>query len=212
MMNIKKFIYLILLLCCAMSISSANQNDKWKLVKDNNGIQVYTKKAGNSDIVKAKSKTIIKAPMRKVRAKLDDINHRHEWIPFLKISKPLSEYKNNKRIEYSHFYAPWPATDRDFVYLIELVSETDTQLVYEMASVESNLMPVNQDKIRADLFETIYTLKALDKGTTAVELTYHADPKGWIPNWIINIMQRVLPYKILSNLKDELEISVEAEN
>ena len=75
-----------------------------------------------------------------------------------------------------------------------------------MHSVDSSLMPINEDKIRADLFETIYTLSVIDENTTAVELIYHADPKGWIPNWIINIMQRVLPYKILNNLKTKLEV------
>ena len=182
----------------------ADQPIDWKLIKDENNIQVYVFETDYSDIVKAKTRTIIKAPIDQVKKTLDDIGRRHEWIPFLKISKALSEYKNNRRIEFSHFSAPWPASDRDFVYQIELITESDKQLVYKMKSVDSELMPENRARIRADLYESIYTLTAVDKNTTEVELVFHADPKGWLPNWIINVIQRVLPYKILRNLKIRL--------
>ncbi len=182
----------------------ADQPIDWELIKDENNIQVYVFETDYSDIVKAKTRTIIKAPINQVKKTLDDIGRRHEWIPFLKISKALSEYKNNRRIEFSHFSAPWPASDRDFVYQIELITESDKQLVYKMKSVDSELMPENRERIRADLYESIYTLTAVDKNTTEVELVFHADPKGWLPNWIINIIQRVLPYKILRNLKIRL--------
>ncbi len=186
----------------------ADQPINWKLIKDENNIQVYVFETDYSDIVKAKTRTIIKAPIIKVKEVLDDIDRRHEWIPFLRISKALSEYKNNRRIEFSHFSAPWPASDRDFVYQIELITESDKQLVYKMKSVDSELMPENRARIRADLYESIYTLTVVDKNTTKVELVFHADPKGWLPNWIINIIQRVLPYKILRNLKRRLSSEI----
>ena len=187
-------------------VLAVNAEPNWQLIKDENGIKVYIFETKDSDIVKAKTQTIINSPIAVVRSTLDDIEHRHEWIPFLIESTALSEYKNNKRIEYSHFYGPWPASDRDFVYQIELISETDQQLVYKMHSIDSDLKREDVNKIRADLYESIYTLTALDSETTSVELVFHANPKGWLPNWIINIIQRVLPFKILRNLKDRLAI------
>lgn len=177
----------------------------WQLVTDKNGIRVYTLESTHSKIVKAKAQININAPLIKIKSILDDVTHRHQWIPFLNISKTLTQYNNDKRIEYSHFHAPWPASDRDFVYEIELVKKTDTMIVYKMQSIASSLMPLNDDKVRADLFETIYTLTVKSDGSTDVELIYHADPKGWIPNWIINIIQRVLPYKIMNNLREKAE-------
>ena len=187
-------------------VLAVNAEPNWQLIKDENGIKVYIFETKYSDIVKAKTQTIINSPIADVRSTLDDIEHRHEWIPFLIESTALSEYKNNKRIEYSHFYGPWPASDRDFVYQIELISETDQQLVYKMHSIDSDLKREDVNKIRADLYESIYTLTVLDSETTSVELVFHANPKGWLPNWVINIIQRVLPFKILRNLKDRLDI------
>lgn len=186
------------------TVSASPSEPNWELIKDENGIKVFISETADSDIVKAKTQTIINASLEQVKATLDDIGHRHEWVPFLKISKALSEYQNNKRIEYSHFSAPWPASDRDFVYQIELIKSSDKKLVYRMYSVESELKPDDDSYIRADLFESSYTLEALDSETTAVELVFHADPKGWLPNWVINIIQRVLPFKILRNLRNRL--------
>jgi START domain-containing protein len=198
-------VYFFTLVIFMKPVLSENNEKNWELIDDENNIQVYILTTKFTQIVKAKTTTVVKSPMQKVKSILDDIEHRHEWIPFLEVSTALTNYKNNKRIEYSHFYGPWPTTDRDFVYEIELVTQTDNQLVYKMVSVKSNLMPENNDKIRADLFETRYTLTAIDKDTTAIELIYHADPKGWLPNWVINIMQRILPYRILNNLKIRLK-------
>lgn len=201
----KKIILFYLFLQLFWQTALANQNEpEWKLIKDENGIKVYIYETADSDIVKAKTQINVKASLERVKETLDDINHRHEWIPFLKISKALTEYQNNKRIEYSHFSAPWPASDRDFVYQVELISASANKLVYKMYSVDSELKPYNNQFIRADLFESIYTLQSLDNETTDVELVFHADPKGWLPNWIINIIQRVLPFKILRNLRSRL--------
>jgi len=194
------YLYLI----CIHAAFASSSESSWKLIKDENGIKVYIYETADSDIVKAKTQTIINASLEQVKATLNDIDHRHEWVPFLKISKALSEYKNNKRIEYSHFSAPWPASDRDFVYQIELINSSYNKLVYKMFSVDSDLKPDNGSYIRADLFESSYTLESLDSETTTVELVFHADPKGWLPNWVINIIQRVLPFKILRNLRNRL--------
>lgn len=70
-----------------------------------------------------------------------------------------------------------------------------------MISEASALMPEQNGMVRAQLIESYYTLTSLGKKKTKVELSFHADPKGWIPTWIINIFQRVLPYMILKNLK-----------
>ena len=196
-----------------MDLSASSKDTRWQLIKEEKGIKVYTleslKIAPKIKIVKAKAIATINAPLNKVRAILDDIDHRHEWIPYLKLSKALTNYNSNdnkiKRIEYSHFHAPWPASDRDFVYEIELIASSDKQLVYKMKSVVSELMPINNQIIRANLLETIYTLTATNNETTKVEIIFHADPKGWIPDWIVNIIQRVLPYKILVKLGERLK-------
>lgn len=183
----------------------AQQSKQWHQVTDDEGIQVYIIDMPNTDIVKAKAIIEIKSPLIKIRQELDDISSRHEWVPFLNQSKLIIVKSASMRLEYSLFVAPWPASNRDFVYSLDLVNESRDKLVYKMHSVKSKHMPEDENYVRGEIFESVYTLTKINENLTRVELSYHADPKGWLPSWIVNIIQRVLPYKILRNLRQRLE-------
>lgn len=192
------------MLVASLPVYSLSETTNWKLVKYEDGIKVFIARSSQSDIVKAKSSIDISFPISKVQSLLDNIEKRHEWIPYLKkssIIKHESEYQN---LEYSLFSAPWPASDRDFVYRLEMVSNTKNKRVYKMQSEISDLKPKNSGIVRAVLFESVYTLTALGESATRVNLTFHADLGGWLPNWISNMVQKALPYKTLKNLKYEL--------
>jgi len=180
-------------------------NSKWQLVKDDAGIQVFILETENSDIVKAKSSIVVNASLSSVQSLLDNIETRHEWIPYLVKSQLIKYESDNETLEYSVFSAPWPVSDRDFVYRLRLISSSKNKKIYTMTSEVSDLMPISSSAIRAVLFESVYTLTLLDEQKTKIELTFHADLKGWIPVWVANIVQKALPYKTLKNLQHELK-------
>lgn len=206
--GMRALITLCILSITSISLSIAEINtSEWQLKKDEDGIKVYVIAVENTDIIKAKSVATLNASMEEIKNILDDIEHRHEWVPFLKESSILKQDSENKKIEYSIFSAPWPASDRDFVYSLQRTINTKNQQIYEMKSVKNSAMPENSNRVRGVIFESKYILTAISNNATQVELIYHADPKGWLPNWIINIIQKVLPYKILKNLRMRLESS-----
>ena len=148
---------------------------------------------------------LINAGMEKVKSVLDDVANRKDWVPYLVESRVLKKYSDNEKLEYSLFDAPSPASDRDFVYYRQLLHKDATKIVFTMNVRESELMPEQDGVVRADLIESKYTLTALSNKQTKVELIFHADPKGLIPDWIVNIVQRVLPFRMLRNLKMVVE-------
>lgn len=174
----------------------------WRQVKQEQGIRVCAIAVPGSEILKVKAQVSIAVDMSVVQEILDDVKHRKDWIPYLRESRVLTPWRNHVRLEYSLFSAPWPASDRGFVYRLKLVSSAPGRRVYHMASVSSPLMPVQDGLVRAELIQSTYTLSAIAPASTYVELVFHADPKGWLPNWIINIIQEILPYRILHNLRE----------
>lgn len=195
----------LLLGLVTFSVGAEINTAEWTLVKDENNIQVYTQEVGDSDIVRAKAIAIIPAPLHELKAILDDYNHRQEWIPYLRKSSLLKINDENSRIEYSHFYAPWPVSDRDFVYNVRIQTRTSTEIQYEMRSIESEMMPEQKDRIRAELIHGRYRLEQISESETRVEVLYHADPGGWLPGWLVNRIQRALPYRILLNLGEKVQ-------
>ena len=195
--------YSALIFCHSAYANDLTESPSWQLVKNKQDITVYTKIVAGSDILKVKTQVIINAGIRQVREILDDAPHRKNWIPYLKSSSIAYSFSNTEKLEHSHFSAPWPASDRDFVYRLRLIHQDKNKLIYHMKSEESHSLPVNNDMIRAELIESSYTLTALNEHQTQVELIFHADPKGWLPVWVINIIQKTLPYLILRNLREQ---------
>jgi len=190
----------------ATSAHAQNQESDWQKIKDEDGILVYSAAVNGSDIIKVKTKVIIDAPLARIRQILDDAPQRHQWVPYLDHSKVLQYLSDTQRLEYSLFDAPWPASNRDFVYRIRLQYQQNDQLVFRMTSEQSPLMPEQAGIIRAELVESVYTLTRLQPQQTRVELVFHADLRGWLPVWIINIVQRALPFRMLKNLRTRAEV------
>lgn len=190
-----------------INANEINSLNNWEKIKNVNGVSVYSMKNEKSDIIKVKVHVVINAPIKRIQYILDDIAHRDVWIPLLHHSNILLTLSNTEKIEYSLFSALWPVSDRDFVYRISQIRSDNNQIIYSMKSEKNSLMPINDDIIRADLIESIYTLTALNKKQTNVELIYHADPKGWLPYWVINIIQKILPYMMLRNLREQAQIN-----
>ena len=195
--------YSVLVFCHSTYANDLIEPANWQLVKNKQDITVYTKAVPDSDILKVKTQVIINAEINQIREILDDAAHRKNWIPYLKSSSIAYSFSNTEKLEHSHFSAPWPASDRDFVYRLRLIHQDENKLIYHMKSEESDIIAVNVDMIRAELIESSYILTALNKQQTQVELIFHADPKGWLPVWIINIIQKTLPYLILRNLREQ---------
>lgn len=183
---------------------------QWIKIKDENGIQVYSIAMRDTAIVKARVVAVINAPLEKIQRLVDNLPQRPQWIPYLKHSETIEKISPAEYIEYSLFSAPWPASDRDFVYRVKRWQQQvddQLQLSYRMHSVNHQSMPLQSGLIRGEIFSSVYRLTQISAGQTRVELIYHADPRGWLPNWIVNIIQRAFPYKMMRNLKQQLEPS-----
>ena len=192
--------FLILLACTAWNSHAETQ---WKKVRDKNNIVIFTSETDKSDIIRVKTRVIIDASLKHIQQILDNAPMRNQWVPYLAQSRIIHRFSDNERLEYSRFSAPWPASDRDFVYRMTLLHQNDDKISYSMVSEIHALIPEKTGIVRADLIESVYTLTALDAQKTQVELIFLADPKGWLPVWIINIIQKALPYLMLKNLKEQ---------
>lgn len=200
----RRIFSLILALLISDAAHTENTSIYWKKINDKNGIAVYSTEIHGSEILKIKTRAKINASILEIQSILDNVEHRSNWIPYLKESSVIENISITENIEYSLFSAPWPASNRDFVYKLTRISNNKSNAIYKMKSITHAKKPEDGSMIRADLMDSTYILTALSEKETRVELIFHADPKGWLPNWIINIIQRILPYLILKNLRQQV--------
>jgi hypothetical protein len=177
----------------------------WQRIRQDQGVVTYSSALSGSDIIAVKAVVQINAGMEEVLAVLDDAAYRKEWVPYLVESRVLKKYSSMDKLEYSLFGSPWPAMDRDFVYRQRLLYRDTEKIVFAMQSEQSDLMPERGEIIRAELIESRYTLSAINNNQTQVELIFSADPKGWLPHWLVNKIQEKLPHQMLRNLRNKIE-------
>ena len=102
-----------------------------------------------------------------------------------------------ERVEYNRIRTPWPIKDRDF--LIQGKAEFDGKggVVMRFSSIEDPSFP-DKGPVRAEAMDSTYMLAPIDnRKRSRLEYRMLVDPKGSIPNWVVNIYQSGFPKNMM---------------
>jgi hypothetical protein len=186
-----------------------NGGADWEEIKHADGIRVLSTDVAQ-DIVKVKAIAVLAASPQAVRAVIDAVAQQPAWVPYLTETRVLKNISPDEALLYSRFDAHWPARDRDFVYRSRVSRDAAGRIVYRLESYQSPLMPERDDYVRGILMEGLYIIEPKDKDSARVEFMFHADPRGRLPLWIVNIVQRRFPFQALLGLRERLGLNAAA--
>ena len=133
------------------------------------------------------------------------MKHEIDWVDRLEENILISEdTKNFERVEFHSYGLPWPVWSRDIVFKIKLTRlKSDTFLV-TMKSVDDSLGPPTKG-VRAELHGSNFILRQTADGKTWVEVDIFIDPKGEVPAFLVNILQRYWPYNTIMGLRSQVK-------
>lgn len=189
-------------LAVVSTLAATTPVDKpWEDVSRDHGILVQKKEIENSDIVAFRGETIIPAPLAKVAGVLNDSSRRTEWISDAKEARDIRVISPLERIEYNLTGTPWPLKNREFLYRVKVTLNRDKkEMRIHLKSVEDESVPESDKAVRGDL-EGNYVLTSVDGDTkTHLIVEILADPKGSIPKWVVNMVQKGWPQKTLEGI------------
>lgn len=176
----------------------------WKQMKEDDGIKVFKKDIPNSKIVAFKGEAIINASAGKIVHVLKDNSHRKEWVDRLVHTTVLEKTHENESIMYQEFNAPWPVSNRDFVYKATMTRNKDGVITLHMNSVDHPNAPKTVG-VRADLIKSLYILTPMGENKTKLEVEIQSDPKGLLPNWVVYLIQKSWPLKTLKAIQKQVQ-------
>jgi len=177
----------------------------WEFMYKKDGIKVFRKNIEGSPIVGFRGETIIYNQPEKVLGILMDNIYRTEWVDRLEKSEILERVSPEEYIVYQIFKLPWPLSKRDFVYRGKLtVDKEDNSVLVVMSSVDHPEAPETVG-VRAELISSRYRIRRLGKFMTGFEVEIHSDPRGLIPSFVVNLVQKSWPYKTLMSVKRQVE-------
>ncbi len=188
------------------SLASADLSQvAWQPLSERDGIKVFRWETADSPLFAFKGEAHIDASIAKVAQVLADTSRRKEWVPSLIEAKIIRQISEKERIEYTSIATPPFTANRDFVLhaKAEFVEAT-RDLIFHFSSVEDAGMPPT-NMIRGRVINSRYVLRQESPTKTYLEYTVHVDPKGGVPRWLVNLVQKNIPRHTIEAIRRQVQ-------
>jgi len=205
-MNTKQFFSWLVAIAVSFGALAHNaqaaETDGWEVISTDDGFTTKRKSIEGSDILAFRGETIVDTPISKILSIFLDASRRGEWVDRYHTSGELIVKNDWERTYWIRFGLPFPISDRDYVLSASAnVDEARRVVTANIKSVENVKRPADDCCVRAEAMGTYYRFEAIP-GTnkTKMEVEVHTNPKGMLPSWLVNIIQKKWPSKTLLTL------------
>ncbi len=192
-----KIIYFLFLVISCLGFGQKS----WKLVKNENGVQIWTRDFENTKLKEYKAVTYIQTSVQDVVNELLDAP-RYDKNYKEGISH-LIKADDENYFFYVHNEFPWPIKDRDVVSRLKVqkISENKVKLDIKAAP---NEIPESGNMLRIREMSGYWLLERVGDEVRVIQ-QLHIDPEGSLPSFITNSLLVSGPFKTFKVLKNKLE-------
>jgi len=201
---LKFFLKLILFVFHCLSSVYANETPVilgWTALESRDGLHFYSQQSQDGALLKFKAKGMLKVKMEKVLAVLRNVERTTEWDKDTVIKQTIQDISDLEALTYSETRIPWPFQNRDLVLRNKLhINKEQKVLFVESNSEDHAAYPPRKKRVRAYL-RAVLRVRPVEDELIHVEMDVLVDPKGAIPHWVVNIVQRRMPYDFLKSVE-----------
>ncbi|MCB9060215.1 MAG: hypothetical protein H6622_01675 [Halobacteriovoraceae bacterium] len=189
-------------------VAKLNPN-AWEKVYSKDRIEVYSQKTDQSKLLAFKAIGLIKGDTGQMMEILRNVEDSHTWMPNLIDKKTIKNISDFEAITYSVNNMPWPLKDREMIHHNKLTINYKRKfLEVDVHSVEYETDMSSDKNIRAFMhFGRTLVRPSKTDGYTEVELIVLVEPMGLIPSWLVNFVQKDLPFEFLKALEKKAQHS-----
>ena len=198
---------LILLLLLHLLLISQHANlfsqEPWKLVKNTDGIEVYTKKH-SSDFKTFKGHITLTESIHSFVALLNDVKGFLNWGYKLKQVSSLERSGDTLQIYQAIAEVPFPYKDREGVYSNKMKWHPETKTLFVSIEILDDYMSLNKKYTRVT-GKGFWEVKVLTSGKLDITFQMQINPGGSIPAWLVNLFIDSTPYYTLLHVREEIK-------
>lgn len=178
--------------------------EQWKLVKDKNGIKVFTRTNTIMSFKEFKAVMEIRASVDEFLSVLYDVGSLTKWGYNLTEAKLLSRPDELSQTYYAVAKAPWPYKNRDGIY--SNVFDWDKKgktLTVEIELIEGK-EGSDRDLVRLDGFG-YWQVNVVSEDKLEVIFQMQVDPGGSIKAWLANMFVTDSPFYTMEGLREMIK-------
>ena len=213
---------LILLLGMTQTIAAADQKKSWEIVDNMEGIEVSRGQFPNQGLYQFKGVGRVTGTVSQLIALYADPTRQPKWVDGCLYAK-LVERNYDPKLEahlkkdvakltqviYGVQDVPWPLATRDYVIKTGLAYELEgpnlKRIIITAKSHKDERYPPHKGRVRIPLMNTAITLTPINANITEVSFSVMVDPAGIVPNWVVNLVTRTVPYKTIVKTRKAMQ-------
>jgi hypothetical protein len=192
----RRIVSLLLVLCCA----SASAGEDWRLEKDKDGIQIFSRAVDGWSIREIRGLTSFHGRLGSLVSVLNDPATGPELNEFVVKAEVEQRDSDTRYRLYNLTKMPWPLSDRDVLNQREITQDPATHAVTIVDTATDGLMPVKKGLVRIVRSRQQWTFTPAAGGTVQVELRWLSDPNGPIPSSLVNALSVSTPFNTIVKL------------
>jgi hypothetical protein len=175
---------ILLLITKAVSVTASIEGASWLLVKDKQGVKLYTASIDGSDYVAVKAVAQIDASLETIVAVLGDGEGCNQWRELCQSSRVLQTLPDRERTIYMVLNMPWPLSDRDMVIHSRTTLDNENKAFTVNFTSAQDSYPI-QDYIRA-ISTGRYHVRVTSEQQVEFSMVMHTELGGNLSPSIIN--------------------------
>lgn len=162
----------------------------WTLVSKRDGVATFSQQLDDSRLLGFRGVGVVDVHVSRMVAAMLDPSQTVEWVDLLAEERVIAD-DGEKQILYQRYGMAWPVADRDMVLERRIRTFPDQHLTtIHLKSTTHPDAPELPGIVRADVSKTYVAFKALPGGRTQVEVEAFTDPRGIVPQWLVNLVQK----------------------
>ncbi|MBQ0754776.1 MAG: hypothetical protein KBT87_02390 [Gammaproteobacteria bacterium] len=178
--------------------------EHWRQITDRNGIQVSVNYDENSRLKQFRGVTVMSLTDEYAMLALyNDVEAFPRWLHLISEASLIEEHSMIDKDLRFLIKMPWPVSDREVLLKATLVHVTreDNESVTAYLNGTPDLLPLNDDYIRVPEINGLFSFQRIAPGKVKVTYQISLALGGYLPNWLVNLTTRDIPYFTLEKLR-----------
>jgi hypothetical protein len=175
----------------------------WKLVKEKNGIKVFTANSEQSKFKSIRVQGVFDGTISKLIRIVTDVKGHPGWVYKAKNTQLVKQLNPNELLYYTQSSMPWPVNDRDVVVHLTIHPDVAHHVLKMNSFSEEGSIQKQKGIVRIPYLKASwYVTESANK--INIDYTFQVDPGGTLPPWLVNLLADKGPYETFHNLEELL--------
>jgi hypothetical protein len=184
----------------------AQAQEAWKLAKDKDQIQVYTRNIPGSRSSELRVECAMDGTQSQLVALLSDIANYKNVIYKTKSAKLIRRVSETELLYHVVTSVPWPVSDRDMGVQLTFAQDPASKILQVRGVGVPDLVAAQPNTVRIADWLAIWQVRPVTKQRMHVTYTCRLDPGGDIPAWLDNIAAATSAYQSFVLIRNSLSL------